>query len=145
MDRSIYDVTLRANDCRWQATKRGNSLAWTVRSSKEEVVQAARRMAMENEPSQLVIYRADGSIDTEYLYGEDACPPQVCDVKLGISFAIPEFVVHHEPGTTPPVPMEVAQFEETRPYVVPPSKRRPGIVNRLRRILWAIMHPGLCR
>ena len=40
-------------------------------SDKEEAIEKAKEMAKANEPSQIIIHREDGQIQTEYTYGDD--------------------------------------------------------------------------
>jgi len=40
-------------------------------SNKEEAIEKAKEMAKANEPSQIIIHREDGQIQTEYTYGDD--------------------------------------------------------------------------
>jgi hypothetical protein len=40
-------------------------------SNKEEAIEKAKEIAKANEPSQIIIHREDGQIQTEYTYGDD--------------------------------------------------------------------------
>jgi len=40
-------------------------------SNKEEAIEKAKEIAKANEPSQIVVHREDGQIQTEYTYGDD--------------------------------------------------------------------------
>ena len=40
-------------------------------SNKEEAIERAKEIAKANEPSQIIIHREDGQIQTEYTYGDD--------------------------------------------------------------------------
>lgn len=73
MARNIYDVTTHPNG--WQVKKRGNSVASAVKPTKEEAVRAGQTIAKNNQPSQLVVHKADGTFDYEYTYGDDPYPP----------------------------------------------------------------------
>lgn len=42
---------------------------------KSEAIEAGKKVARANMPSQLVIHRADGTFETEYTYGQDPYPP----------------------------------------------------------------------
>ncbi|MFE0473236.1 DUF2188 domain-containing protein [Streptomyces sp. NPDC058947] len=43
---------------------------------KTDAVDAGRRAARANPPSQLIIHKADGTIETEYTYEGDPYPPK---------------------------------------------------------------------
>ncbi|MEU5553120.1 DUF2188 domain-containing protein [Micromonospora sp. NPDC047793] len=43
--------------------------------TKQDAVDAGRKVAHGNEPSQLVVHTADGQIETEYTYQDDPYPP----------------------------------------------------------------------
>lgn len=40
-------------------------------SNKEEAIEKAKEIAKANEPSQIIVHREDGQIQTEYTYGDD--------------------------------------------------------------------------
>lgn len=40
-------------------------------SNKEEAIEKAKEIAKANEPSQIIVHRQDGQIQTEYTYGDD--------------------------------------------------------------------------
>jgi|GEM_PF-1321881 len=54
----------------WQVTRAGKSSPEAVHGKKRKARSEARDMARDNEPSQLVIHRADGTIQTVHTYGE---------------------------------------------------------------------------
>jgi len=39
--------------------------------NKEEAIEKAKEIAKANEPSQIIVHREDGQIQTEYTYGDD--------------------------------------------------------------------------
>lgn len=43
---------------------------------KSDAVEAGKKVAKANTPSQLVIHRADGTIEEEFTYGNDPYPPK---------------------------------------------------------------------
>jgi hypothetical protein len=43
---------------------------------KSAAIEAGRKVAIANQPSQLTILRQDGTIETEYTYGSDPYPPK---------------------------------------------------------------------
>lgn len=57
----------------WSLTHEGRVLSNHV--LKTEAVNAGVKVAKANAPSQLVIHRADGTIEDERTYGDDPYPP----------------------------------------------------------------------
>lgn len=43
---------------------------------KSQAIEAGRKVAKANQPSQLTILKQDGQIETEYTYGGDPYPPR---------------------------------------------------------------------
>lgn len=58
----------------WQVKHLGNVLS--THGLKTLAIEHGRLIAKANGPSQLVIHKADGSIETEYTYGNDPYPPR---------------------------------------------------------------------
>lgn len=54
----------------WQVTRAGEDEPEAVHRKKRKARSEARDLARSNEPSQLVIHRADGTIQTVHTYGE---------------------------------------------------------------------------
>ncbi len=73
-NRTVYDVTPHEEG--WQVKRRGAARASSVHSTKEEAIQAARALAHNNEPSQVVVHRRDGTIEREWTYQDDPYPPK---------------------------------------------------------------------
>jgi len=48
----------------------------TNHHTKENAIEKGRAYALANQPSQLVVHRADGTIEYEYTYGNDPFPPR---------------------------------------------------------------------
>jgi hypothetical protein len=71
MARKVYRV-LPAGTL-WELKHAGNVLY--SHDNKDPVVSRGQRTAKANEPSQLVVHRADGTIEYEYTYGDDPYPP----------------------------------------------------------------------
>ncbi len=71
MERKIYRVV--PNNGNWQVKKDGIVLSNHV--LKSDAITKGRSLAVANQPSQLVIHRADGTIETEFTYGNDPYPP----------------------------------------------------------------------
>jgi hypothetical protein len=58
----------------WQVTHAGSVLS--THATKEAGINAGVVAAYANQPSQLVIYRANGTIEDERTYGDDPFPPR---------------------------------------------------------------------
>ena len=53
----------------WSVTTGGASRATSVHDAKDEAVSAARDLARGKTPSQLLVYKQDGTVQTEQTYG----------------------------------------------------------------------------
>ena len=71
--RTVYEVAPRGAE--WTVSKRGVDRPIHVESTKAVAVDKAAEIARGNEPSQLLIKRADGTIEDERTYGDDPYPP----------------------------------------------------------------------
>jgi hypothetical protein len=71
MARKIYWVKPSAGD--WIVTEREVTLSRHV--TKPLAVEAGRKVARANEPSQLRVQKEDGTFDFEHTYGQDPYPP----------------------------------------------------------------------
>lgn len=71
MARKVYRVVPAGSD--WQVTHNGRVLS--THHTKPPAVSAGQAVAKANQPSQLVVHRADGTIEYEYTYGDDPFPP----------------------------------------------------------------------
>ena len=67
-DRKTYVVKPRDGGG-WDVMTGGASRATSVHDSKEEAVGKARELAKGKKPSQLLVYKKDGSVQTEQTYG----------------------------------------------------------------------------
>lgn len=72
MARKRYDVVPHSGD--WAVKHAGNVLSTHI--LKQAAVDAGVKVARANQPSQLVIHRADGTIEDERTYGDDPFPPR---------------------------------------------------------------------
>ena len=72
MARKVYRVT--PNGTRWVLKHEGVVLY--SHDNKDPVVSQGQTTAKANQPSQLVVHRADGTIEYEYTYGDDPYPPK---------------------------------------------------------------------
>lgn len=52
-----------------------NGVVLSTHSTKQPAIDAGVKVARANAPSQLVIHRADGTIEDERTYGDDPFPP----------------------------------------------------------------------
>lgn len=67
--RKVYHVA--PHDDGWKVEAEGASRATSVHSTKEEALNAGRELAKSQVPSQIVVFKKDGSVQTEYTYDED--------------------------------------------------------------------------
>jgi len=67
-ERTVYH--LMPHEDGWQVTRQDEGKPRLVRERKQEASSEARDLARDNEPSQLVIHRADGTVQTVHTYGE---------------------------------------------------------------------------
>lgn len=72
MSRNIYHVVPDSGN--WQVKHNGQVLS--SHYYKESAIESGRRIAKANMPSQLVVHKADGTIEYEYTYGSDPYPPK---------------------------------------------------------------------
>jgi hypothetical protein len=72
MARKRYDVV--PSGSRWAVTTGGGTLSTHV--TKVEAITAGVTVARANQPSQLLIHRADGTIEDERTYENDPYPPR---------------------------------------------------------------------
>lgn len=71
MARKVYRVLPHEGD--WVVQLDGVDLS--SHRTKEPAVERARALAELARPSQVVVHRADGTVETESTYGEDPMPP----------------------------------------------------------------------
>lgn len=67
-DRKTYLVTPRDGGG-WAVQAAGASRATNVYDDKKQAVAKARKLARERSPSQLLVYKRDGTVQTEQTYG----------------------------------------------------------------------------
>lgn len=67
-DRTTYTVTGR-EDGSWDVRTEGASRATSVHDSKDDAVSRAKKLAGDHRPSQLLVYKKDGTVQTEQTYG----------------------------------------------------------------------------
>jgi len=67
-ERKTYVVTTHA-DGGWKVQAEGASRATSVHKTKGEAVANAKELARGHQPSQLLVYKQDGTVQTEQTYG----------------------------------------------------------------------------
>jgi poly(hydroxyalkanoate) granule-associated protein len=65
-ERKVYHVA--THDDGWKIEVEGAKRATSTHATKDEAVDAARTLAQNNEPSQVVVHRMDGTIQNNYSY-----------------------------------------------------------------------------
>ncbi len=71
--RTVYEVAPRGGE--WTVKKRGVERPLHVETTKALAVAKAAELTRGDVPSQLLIKRADGTIEDERTYGNDPYPP----------------------------------------------------------------------
>ena len=66
-DRTTYTVTPR-DDGSWEVRADGASRATGVHDSKDDAVSEAKGLARDRRPSQVLVYKKDGTVQTEQTY-----------------------------------------------------------------------------
>lgn len=59
----------------WRVKVEGSPLAGRRFRLKQDAIDYARRQAKANRPSQVVVHKSDGTIQTEWTYNGDPFPP----------------------------------------------------------------------
>lgn len=72
-NRTVYHVV--PDGTKWRVKVEGSALSGRSFSLKESAISYARQQAKANEPSQVVVHKKDGTIQTEWTYGSDPFPP----------------------------------------------------------------------
>lgn len=67
-ERKTYVVTTHA-DGGWKVQAEGASRATSVHKTKGEAVANAKELARGHQPSQLLVYKQDGTVQSEQIYG----------------------------------------------------------------------------
>lgn len=73
--RKTYHLVYTKESKQWKVEIEGASRASSVHENKKSALDAARELARNQQPSQLVVHNMDGTIQTEYTYGDDPKPP----------------------------------------------------------------------
>jgi hypothetical protein len=69
-DRAQFHVTPWKENG-WQVTRAGSDEQLVVMDTKEKAIQYGRDLAQQEGLGQLVVHKADGTIEDEFTYGED--------------------------------------------------------------------------
>jgi len=69
--RTIYHVVYDSDEQHWEVKRQGAERASFVFETKEEAIEKARAVAKNNKPSQVIVHKKDGVIETEWTYGDD--------------------------------------------------------------------------
>lgn len=72
MARKVFHVV--PNGSMWSV--KYNGAIQSSHYTKAAAIESGRRLAIANQPSQLVVHKSDGTIETEYTYGDDPYPPR---------------------------------------------------------------------
>ncbi len=72
MARKVFRVV--PNGSQWSVTHEGRTLSNHL--TKQVAVSSGQTVSKANQPSQLVVHKADGTFDYEYTYGDDPFPPR---------------------------------------------------------------------
>ena len=73
--RKVYHVAPKKGSG-WKVQAEGTQRPTRIKKTKEDAVQEAKDLAKRQKPSQVIIHKKDGTIQTEYTYGEDPHPPE---------------------------------------------------------------------
>lgn len=73
MARTVYWISPHPKG--WQVKRERASAATNVFPTKAAAIERARELAHNNQPSQIKVQRSDGTIETEWTYGQDPYPP----------------------------------------------------------------------
>ena len=72
--RKVYHVTPGAKG--WQIKAEDASRPSGTHDTKVEAVARARELAQKQKLGQVIVHKKDGTIQTEYTYGDDPNPPE---------------------------------------------------------------------
>jgi len=70
MMRKKYHITT-AKSGGWKIKGEGGPRAIKLFDTKEKAIEIGRKITKSKQPSQLIIHKKDGTIQTEYTYGDD--------------------------------------------------------------------------
>jgi uncharacterized protein YdaT len=74
-ERKVYHV-LPGSEDGWQVKEERARQATSSHDTKAEAVSRARELAKSQALAQVIVHKQDGTIQTEYTYGEDPHPPE---------------------------------------------------------------------
>jgi cell division protein FtsN len=70
-ERVVYHVVPDKDENVWKVEKEDSDRASSICQTKDEAIEEARRLAQNNPLSQVKVHRRDGTIQTEWTYGQD--------------------------------------------------------------------------
>ena len=73
--RKVYHVT-KGPDGEWKVKAENASRASCSHETKAEAVGRAKELANGQDTGQVIVHKQDGTIQTEYTYGQDPYPPK---------------------------------------------------------------------
>lgn len=73
-ERTVYHVLPKEDG--WRVAREGAERAASVHETKDAAITRGRELAGGDGLGQLIVHRRDGTIETEYTYGEDPYPPE---------------------------------------------------------------------
>lgn len=76
MMRKKYHITPNKKLGGWKIKKQDSNKASKLARTKEEAIKIGKKIAKSEQPSQLIIHKKDGTIQTEYTYRKDPHPPK---------------------------------------------------------------------
>ena len=68
--RTVYHVATHP-DGGWKVQKEGSNRALARFEKKNDALARAKATAQKNEPSQVVVYKADGEVQNELIFGDE--------------------------------------------------------------------------
>lgn len=75
-NRTVYEVAPSGEKWTLKKTRGPGKDVNSSHFTKDSAVDAGRAIAKANQPSQLIIKKKDGTIETEHTYGDDPNPPR---------------------------------------------------------------------
>lgn len=70
-NRKVYHVTYSTDDDMWRVAFEDAERASSRHDTKQAAVDAGRKLAQNQMPSQLIVHNQDGTFQREYTYGDD--------------------------------------------------------------------------
>ena len=74
--RKTYHITCNKKVGGWNVKSENTKKPVSTHKTKENAVEAGKKLAKKPEKGQIVIHKKDGTIQTEHTYGKDPHPPK---------------------------------------------------------------------